>query len=303
MVLNLLLLFFILQTASCDHCSLEVFPSRLVVGFGEPVSVSCVASRPVRVLGWESAVGASYTQQNLSVQWKVERLIDWIEEPICYGVFFTAPRQCEEKLNLVLYKNPDSISISLVNHTGAMVDSKEYQLMCEVQNVAPVQYLTLRWYRGQTEVYNNTFSELSPITPVQVSSTLLISPSRAEDGASYSCEATLELGPEGPQPSPRVKSGPLDITVYYPPDSFTPEKEVLEIDDGESLTLNCSAGGNPPPQYSWSSSQVQERVENQPLFTPPSFGTYTCTAFNILGKSSKQFIIKSKSKGLKTSLR
>lgn len=74
-----------------------------MVAFGEPVTVNCVASRPVRVLGWESAVGATHTQNDLTVQWKVDSLIDWIEEPICYGVFFTAPRQCEEKLNLVLY--------------------------------------------------------------------------------------------------------------------------------------------------------------------------------------------------------
>lgn len=95
-----------------------------------------------------------------------------------------------------------------------MVEGREYQLLCEVQNIAPVQYLTLRWYRGQTEVYNNTFSELSPATPVQVSSTLLITPSKAEDGAPYSCEAALELGLEGPQPSPRVKSEPLNINVH-----------------------------------------------------------------------------------------
>lgn len=112
-----------------------------------------------------------------------------------------------------LPETPDSISISLVNHTGAMVEGREYQLLCEVQNIAPVQYLTLRWYRGQTEVYNNTFSELSPTTPVQVSSTLLITPSKAEDGAPYSCEAALELGLEGPQPPPRVKSEPLSINV------------------------------------------------------------------------------------------
>lgn len=113
-----------------------------------------------------------------------------------------------------LPETPDSISIRLVNHTGAMVEGREYQLLCEVQNVAPVQYLTLRWYRGQTEVYNNTFSELSPATPVQVSSTLLITPSKAEDGALYSCEAALELGPEGPQPPPRVRSEPLSINVH-----------------------------------------------------------------------------------------
>ncbi len=88
---------------SADSCSLEIAPSRVVVKFGDPVSVSCVASRPVRVLGWESVIAASHTQNDLSVQWRVDSLTDWIEEPICYGVFFTAPRQCEEKLNLVLY--------------------------------------------------------------------------------------------------------------------------------------------------------------------------------------------------------
>ncbi|MCI4392282.1 hypothetical protein PGIGA_G00144320 [Pangasianodon gigas] len=291
------LVLFILQTASGDDCSLEISPSRAVVRFGEPVSVSCVASRPVRVLGWESAIGASYTHHDLTVQWQVDSLIDWIEEPICYGVFFTAPRQCEEKLNLVLYKTPDSISISLVNHTGAMVEGREYQLLCEVQNIAPVQYLTLRWYRGQTEVYNNTFSELSPATPVQVSSTLLITPSKAEDGAPYSCEAALELGLEGPQPPPKVKSEPLSINVHYPPDSFDPQQEVIELDDGDKIMLNCSVGGNPPPLYSWSSLHLQEHDNNQPLLTASSSGTYTCTAYNLLGKSSKQFIVKLKSKG------
>ncbi|KAM9494494.1 vascular cell adhesion protein 1 [Clarias gariepinus] len=292
------LVLIILQTASGDECSLEISPSRAVVRFGEAVSVSCVASRPVRVLGWESAISASYTQRDLTVQWQVDSLIDWIEEPICYGVFFTAPRQCEEKLNLVLYKTPDSISIRLVNHTGAMVEGREYQLLCEVQNVAPVQYLTLRWYRGQTEVYNNTFSELSPATPVQVSSTLLITPSKAEDGALYSCEAALELGPEGPQPPPRVRSEPLSINVHYPPDSFNPQQEVMELKDGEKITLNCSAEGNPSLSYSWSSPHLQDIDDSQPLFTATSSGTYTCTAYNLLGKSSKEFIINLKTKGV-----
>lgn len=84
------------------------------MAFGEPVSVSCEAARPVRVLGWESAISAAHTQQDLSVQWKVDSLIDWIEEPICYGVFFTAPRQCEEKLNLVLYSESTPVLIASV---------------------------------------------------------------------------------------------------------------------------------------------------------------------------------------------
>lgn len=95
-----------------------------------------------------------------------------------------------------------------------MVEGKEYQLLCDVQNIAPVQYLTLRWYRGPTEVYNHSFSDLTSSSPVQVSSILVVTPTRAEHGAQYRCVAVLELGPEGPQPPPTVTSEPLNASVY-----------------------------------------------------------------------------------------
>ncbi|XP_035253507.1 hemicentin-2-like isoform X1 [Anguilla anguilla] len=291
-----------LCAASGEGCSLELRPSRVVVGFGDPVSVSCVASRPVRVLGWEAAIGSAHTQSDLTVRWGVDSLKDWIEEPICYGVFFTAPRQCEEKLNLVLYKIPDSVSISAVNHTGPMTDGQQYQLQCEVQNIAPVQYLTLRWYRGQTEVYNHTFSDLTPDTPVQVSSTLLVTPTSADDGAQYSCVAELELGPEGPQPPPEVKSEPLNITVHYSPVFYSPDDETLEVTEGEGVPLNCSAQGNPFPVYSWSSPLNQEEKTSQTQITStsltPGAHSYTCTASNQLGQQSKKFTVKILSKGV-----
>lgn len=88
-----------------------------------------------------------------------------------------------------------------------------------------------------------------------------------------------------------------DYLSSDPPESFDPQQEVVELDDGDKITLNCSVGGNPPPLYSWSSLHLQETDDNQPLFTASSSGTYTCTAYNLLGKSSKQFIIKLKSKG------
>ncbi|XP_068192420.1 vascular cell adhesion protein 1-like [Antennarius striatus] len=289
-----------IRSVSGEGCSLILKPSRVVVGFGESVSVSCEAVRPVRVLGWESAISATHTLQDLSVQWKVDSLIDWIEEPICYGVFFTAPRQCEEKLNLVLYKTPDSVSIRTVNHTGAMVEGKEYQLLCEVQNIAPVQYLTLRWYKGQSEVYNHSFSELTSSSPVQVSSILMVTPTKAENGVQYRCVAVLELGPEGPQPPPTVTSEPLDASVHFPPTFLTPETEVVDHVPNSEITLNCTATGNPAPVYSWQSSQpIQERMANEAVLTSSSLlpGTYTCTAANTLEKKSKQFIVKAKTTG------
>ncbi|XP_061905331.1 hemicentin-2-like isoform X1 [Entelurus aequoreus] len=286
------------SAASGDGCSLILKPPRVVVGFGQPVSVSCEAARPVRVLGWESAVSAAHTQQGPSVQWKVDSLIDWIDEPICYGVFFTTPRQCEEKLNLVLYKSPDSVTIRTVNHSGPMQEGKEYQLLCEVQNVAPVQYLNLRWYRGPTQVYNRSFSDLTSASPVQVSSVLVITPTKADNGARYSCVAELELGPEGPQPPLAVTSQTLRASVHFPPVFQSPGAESVDLTDGGEVTLNCSAAGNPEPAYSWWAPQaLQElREEGHAVLASSSLlpGTYTCTASNTLGKKSKHFTVRAK---------
>lgn len=209
--------------------------------------------------------------------------------------FFSSPRQCEEKLNLVLYKTPDSISIRQANHTGPMVEGKEYQLLCEVQNIAPVQYLTLRWYRGQTEVYQHSFSDLTSSSPVQVSSTLVITPTKAENDAEYKCVAELELGPEGPQPPPTLASEPLAVSVYFPPTFVNPETEVLDYIAGAEITLNCTATGNPVPVYSWQSAHpIEERMKMEAVITSSSLlpGTYTCTTSNMLENKSKQFIIK-----------
>lgn len=117
-------------------------------------------------------------------------------------------------LCVICIETPDSVSIRHVDHSGPMVEGKEYQLLCEVQNIAPVQYLSLKWYRGDTMVYNHSFSELTSSSPVQVSSILVIIPTRAENGAHYRCVAELELGPEGPQPAPSVTSEPLNASVY-----------------------------------------------------------------------------------------
>lgn len=71
----------------------------------------------------------------------------------------------------------------------------------------------------------------------------------------------------------------------------------MEISEDSEMVLDCTAEGNPPPVYIWTTSNLQEKADNQPVLTAASLGVYTCTASNILGKKSKQFVIKHKSKG------
>ena len=93
-----------------------------------------------------------------------------------------------------------------------MVEGTQYQLQCDIQNIAPLQNLVVKWYKGNEPLDNVTYSTVSK-TPVDVSDTLMISPSRNDDGAQYRCRAELDLGPEGPQPHPTVTSL-ISITVH-----------------------------------------------------------------------------------------
>lgn len=51
-------------------------------------------------------------------------------------------------------------------------------------------------------------------TSVDVLVTISVTLKREDSGAMFWCEAHLDLGPEGPQPSPTNMSGPLNLTVH-----------------------------------------------------------------------------------------
>ncbi len=92
------------------------------------------------------------------------------------------------------------------------MEGEQYKLQCDVHNVAPVQNLTVKWYKGQTLLNQTIFTDTSK-TPVNGSTTLLIRPDRDDDGAQYRCEAELDLGEEGPQ-TPTETLEPLSVEIY-----------------------------------------------------------------------------------------
>ena len=76
-----------------------------------------------------------------------------------------------------------------------MVEGAEYTLDCHVNNVAPVQKLTVIWYRDNEKFSTETFNE-NTVTPVNVSSSLRVTADRHRNGELFRCEAELHLGPE-----------------------------------------------------------------------------------------------------------
>uniref|UniRef100_A0A3Q4GZ92 Ig-like domain-containing protein n=1 Tax=Neolamprologus brichardi TaxID=32507 RepID=A0A3Q4GZ92_NEOBR len=197
--------------AECSSCTeYPVFtPSALVVKYGDPANVTCdVCQKDCSgdVFGLEHAVG-NVTKNGTTMFWTVDRLTEWEISLLC---FYTS-NQCTSILNPTLYRKypPESVSISFVNHTEMMFENQQYTLQCSVQNVAPVQNLTVTFYRGNTAL-GHLQSRSKQKKPVSETFTLNITPSREDDGAQYWCETKLELGPAGPQRPPVVTSEKLN---------------------------------------------------------------------------------------------
>uniref|UniRef100_W5MHI8 Ig-like domain-containing protein n=1 Tax=Lepisosteus oculatus TaxID=7918 RepID=W5MHI8_LEPOC len=277
-------------------CPLEISPQRAVVRYGDPVTVNCTTTQTPRGMGWEAPVGATGMKTDVqSVTWSVSSLTDWTAEPKCYGNFLTEPKQCRKNLNISLYKYPDSVSLSSDSPVVQMVEGRQYHLQCEVQNIAPVQYLTVNWYRGQTLIHSQDFFTNTTRTPVNVSATLLFTPDRAHSGQQLTCEAELNLGPEGPKPPPANQSDPLKITVLYKP-IIRPWQTSVDGEKGSTIVFTCAAEGNPPPWYRWEyydAGNVKElttsTASNITITGATAFniGEYSCTATNKLGMDTK----------------
>uniref|UniRef100_A0A8C8HWA9 Ig-like domain-containing protein n=1 Tax=Oncorhynchus tshawytscha TaxID=74940 RepID=A0A8C8HWA9_ONCTS len=204
------------RTGAPTHasCPVELNPPRVVVRYGESVSVNCTSSTDPEGMRWEATYGDTGLHGNVNyVTWTVRRLMDWTIEPKCY-IKSQNGSQCTEILPVILYMTPDSVSISPLSHSGPMMEGKEYQLQCDIQNIAPLQNLVVRWYKGNETIETQTFND-STKELVNMSSTITITHKRyeGEGEVEYRCEAELDLGPEGPKPS-ALSSKPLNVTVY-----------------------------------------------------------------------------------------
>uniref|UniRef100_A0A4W6F5E1 Ig-like domain-containing protein n=1 Tax=Lates calcarifer TaxID=8187 RepID=A0A4W6F5E1_LATCA len=191
-------------------------PSRLVVKYGDPVSVTCSICQSYQdyYLELVNYMG-NHTRNRTTILWEVENMTEWRTLTKCCHINAT-DYCCCSKLPITVYKPPDNVSFSFRNHSGPLLEGHQYTLQCEVHNVAPVENLIVTFYRGQTalgQLQSNNI-EKKPVTEIF---TLSFNTKKEDDGVQYWCEAKLELGPEGPQPPPVVTSEKLSATVNSTP--------------------------------------------------------------------------------------
>lgn len=74
---------------------------------------------------------------------------------------------------------------------------ENHNLTCTINNVAPVKYLVVRWFKNDKSLHNETFNN-NIKRPSNIASQIALTPLREDREAVYRCEAHLDLGPEGP---------------------------------------------------------------------------------------------------------
>ncbi|XP_032392822.1 hemicentin-2 isoform X1 [Etheostoma spectabile] len=267
-------------------CPIVVTPAEMVVRFGDPASVNCSTDADVQQIGWEAPVGAT-SSSDPAVTWKVEKLEDWQITPLCF-INLKNNNQCSKKLTITLYKTPDIVSVSALDD-GPMVEGTEYHLNCDIINVAPVQKLKVTWYRGNETVHTDVFNETSKV-PVDVSSTLRVTPVGDHNGAPFICKAELQLGQNGPETDTTVTSSPYMAVVHYKPVLKACPGHYGGVEHEFSMDkLPCLADGNPPPIVMWYFDGDLINA-SEPLNRTQS-GNYTAEIYNSLGRSTTSIVI------------
>uniref|UniRef100_A0A3B4G6M6 Ig-like domain-containing protein n=1 Tax=Pundamilia nyererei TaxID=303518 RepID=A0A3B4G6M6_9CICH len=275
-------------------CPPTLTPSEMVVRFGDPVLINCSTSATdVQGMGWEAPFGGTGFERPPVVTWRVDKVEEWTPNPFCY-VTLVNGSQCTVNPLITVYKTPDSVSVSDMGH-GSMVEGREYDLKCDVINVAPVQNLTVTWYRGNETVLTQMFND-STMTPVNASSTLRISTPRDYNGLTFRCEAELHLGPKGPKFPPNVTSPPYTAVVLCKIPTNLLHVSDLRHSSGEDVTLSCSADSNPPSNIRWVytpavnsnvTTEGHQKIITITRATSTNAGFYICVAENKVGRNTR----------------
>uniref|UniRef100_A0A8C6L5X3 Ig-like domain-containing protein n=1 Tax=Nothobranchius furzeri TaxID=105023 RepID=A0A8C6L5X3_NOTFU len=187
------------QRLPVSACGIMFTPPKVVVRYGDPVDANCtsLSCHNVTGMGWESPYGAVRLTKNVSsLPYKIDKVKDWEITSHCYISFSDNQSQRHKILPITVYKMPANVSVT--NPPEHLLEGVTYFLKCDVRDVAPAQNLSVFWLGKKGELKKETFSEDS-FTPLDVASSLDLTPRRDDHGSEIRCEARLDVFPDEEQ--------------------------------------------------------------------------------------------------------
>lgn len=109
-------------------------------------------------------------------------------------------------------ETPDNVSVA--HDASPFLEGLKYQKQCDVFNVAPVNRLHIRWYKGTEIVAIKTFNDSTP-NPVNKSSVLTLFAHRNDHGRFIWCEAALIFGVGTDPPATRSQAYKTEVLCRF----------------------------------------------------------------------------------------
>ncbi|XP_058510558.1 hemicentin-2-like [Solea solea] len=276
------------STCSESKTTLRLVPLEVLEEYGGEVLVNCTSEDGIHDwMYWKHGNRKSNLTEEDFTSWTLS-LSEWNVTTAKCILMLPGGIECSEDLEITLYKNPDSVTLYPTQYVNNLVEGTLYELQCDIVEVAPIQNLTIRWYKDNQVVRTETFTSNTTRTPVSESSLFTVNISREDDGAGFRCEAQLNFGPHrSEQP---VLSELHVISVYYAPELNGTADEGVHVVQGGNITLACDAKGNPPPDFRWTRDGVN-MTEDKSYVNVSQVNTnvtYVCTATNRVGTTTKR---------------
>lgn len=241
--LQLFVGFLLSVTTTGSDCPITITPPKVVVKHGDPVFLNCSANTEINGMGWEAPQGGTGLTKVTHLTWSAASFTDSSMMIFCYTEL-RSYEQCEKTPVIIIYTVPNEVQIISNSSDGAMREGGDYYLICEVHDVAPVENLTVMWYKDNIRFHTDSFN--SSIHTLPNASKIYFTPTKEHNGVQFRCEAHLDLRPEGPYIN--VSSQTFQTDVRFGPDMYC---STIEIAEGETLDSRCPVVGNPSPYVSW----------------------------------------------------
>ncbi|XP_062975374.1 intercellular adhesion molecule 5-like [Elgaria multicarinata webbii] len=214
---------------------IRIWPEKAVVEYGGSVVLNC--SSNCEGIGFESSL--KQVSAGNGTSWKAFNFTygnNWDPEILCFAKCTSAITPPRTKITV--YRAPERVVLDPV---PKMEVGQEYTLTCRVPNVAPIRNLTVILFKGQEKILVKTFENHTAPDAADVNVTHKITAQQNDHNAKITCNADLDLRPEGPRFEKAFGGNESLTTVVFPMDPSLETPHSAETNT--KMTVNCNVSG------------------------------------------------------------
>uniref|UniRef100_A0A8D0G3Q3 Ig-like domain-containing protein n=1 Tax=Sphenodon punctatus TaxID=8508 RepID=A0A8D0G3Q3_SPHPU len=216
---------------------LSVWPPAPVVEYGGSMELNCTST--CRDPDARGGLETSLTKKPIGngtgwIAFRLVNITEWRSSPLC---FFQCPEIKTARASITVYRTPERVILEAL---PTMQVGKDYNLTCQVLNVAPIQNLTVTLLRGQELLHEEMLLSASITKAENVTVTHKITARRRDNGMEVTCRAGLDLRPHG-QLFENTSLGVRLKTFAFPDDPKLQVPDIIET--GTDTTMQCQVVG------------------------------------------------------------